>query len=455
MCAMPASPAAEPTPLAGSKNISVAVEGSKLFIYSDLSRDFGVSSSGKSLIIASSSGNKPIGATNAFLGLNLYCKSAEKRRLTEDATSELHEMTALGNYCEWRIEGHTLCMVIDFNNVGDKVATTGKSVLLASSGGNKAVGKTGIMCGLNCYVPLGKELRIEKLSTIAKPGVAVGDVVNLGDGFVVAVESGTQVTVHCECEKAKAGVAVAMPPFTLNGEITLALMVKWTDKKRKTEGKSEQMEEGFAAVSSKWKNLLLRRGAMEKGEDEGGGDGRRIDLDLRFDPTQCFGRSTSGKSMTVATSAGWCDVGNGISINFNAYKPAPQLDQAEIKDAVQKVLGRRSAEELSSLSFRVVKEEVGAVLGLKENDLGALQKEVKEAVAEHMRSLASSDPSMVVKAAVDEVLAGRSREEVATLSLKTVMEEVSSALGTAHGELGDVKEHVKAAVVLYLRRNVK
>ncbi|RNF11603.1 hypothetical protein TraAM80_00795 [Trypanosoma rangeli] len=450
---MSPSPSANSTLLAGSKNLSVAVEGSKLFIYSDLSQDFGVSSSGKSLIIASSSGNKPLGATNAFLGLNLYCKSAEKRMLTKDATSELHEMTAMGNYCEWRIEGQTLCIMIDFNNVGDKVATTGKSVLLASSGGNKAVGKTGIMCGLNCYVPLGKEFCIEKLSTVVERStVAVGDAVNVGDGFVVEVESRTQVTVHCESEKPKAGVVIAMPPFTLNGEVTLAMMVKWVDKKRRTQGgSSEHTEEGFVAVSSKWKNILLRRGVVKKGEDGGG----NIDLHLRFDPTQSFGRSTSGKSMTVATSAGWSDVGDGIFISFNAYRPAPQLAHAEIKDAVQKVLGQRSKEELSSLSFKTIKGEVEAVLGLKENDLGDLQKQVKEAVAEHMESLVSSDQFMLIKTAVDEVLGGRSREEVATLSLKTVVAEVSSALGTAHGELEDIKEHVKAAVIMYLRRNVK
>ncbi len=47
-----------------------------LTIQIDTKQDFGLSASGKSTIIASSSGNKPVELANgtAFLGLNLYRK---------------------------------------------------------------------------------------------------------------------------------------------------------------------------------------------------------------------------------------------------------------------------------------------------------------------------------------------------------------------------------------------
>jgi len=56
------------------KNAQVKVDGEKLTIEVDLSKDFGPSNSGKTIIIATSSGNKPIDGTDAVIGLNIYRK---------------------------------------------------------------------------------------------------------------------------------------------------------------------------------------------------------------------------------------------------------------------------------------------------------------------------------------------------------------------------------------------
>jgi hypothetical protein len=52
------------------KNIEYSVEGSKLTLTIDLSKDFGPSASGKTVIIASSEGNKEVG--DVRVGLNVY-----------------------------------------------------------------------------------------------------------------------------------------------------------------------------------------------------------------------------------------------------------------------------------------------------------------------------------------------------------------------------------------------
>ena len=58
------------------KNISVEVKDGKAIITIDLAKDFGPSSSGKSIIIASSEGNAEIpGAPGIRLGLNIYRKA--------------------------------------------------------------------------------------------------------------------------------------------------------------------------------------------------------------------------------------------------------------------------------------------------------------------------------------------------------------------------------------------
>ena len=57
------------------KNVEMAVDGSILTIKVDLSKEFGPSSSGKTIIIASTEGNASIpGREDAKVGLNVYKK---------------------------------------------------------------------------------------------------------------------------------------------------------------------------------------------------------------------------------------------------------------------------------------------------------------------------------------------------------------------------------------------
>jgi hypothetical protein len=54
------------------KNVELKVEGDKLVIVVDLKQEFGLSSSGKSMTIASTEGNVAIGQGDVKLGLNVY-----------------------------------------------------------------------------------------------------------------------------------------------------------------------------------------------------------------------------------------------------------------------------------------------------------------------------------------------------------------------------------------------
>ena len=58
------------------KNIEMSVEGQELIIKVDLSQSFGRSTSGKSIIIASTEGNQSIpGNEEIKIGLNIYKKA--------------------------------------------------------------------------------------------------------------------------------------------------------------------------------------------------------------------------------------------------------------------------------------------------------------------------------------------------------------------------------------------
>ena len=56
------------------KNVELTVDGTMLTIMVDLSKDFGPSSSGKTMIIASTEGNVSIPGREEKIGLNIYKK---------------------------------------------------------------------------------------------------------------------------------------------------------------------------------------------------------------------------------------------------------------------------------------------------------------------------------------------------------------------------------------------
>jgi len=57
------------------KNVAMSIEGNILTIKVDLTKDFGPSASGKTIIIASSEGNQSIPGKEALkIGLNVYKK---------------------------------------------------------------------------------------------------------------------------------------------------------------------------------------------------------------------------------------------------------------------------------------------------------------------------------------------------------------------------------------------
>jgi len=56
------------------KNVSLSIEGEILTIRVDLSRDCGPSSTGKTMLVATTEGNVPVPDREEKLGLNVYRK---------------------------------------------------------------------------------------------------------------------------------------------------------------------------------------------------------------------------------------------------------------------------------------------------------------------------------------------------------------------------------------------
>jgi hypothetical protein len=56
------------------KNVELSVKGNTLTVTVDLTKEFGPSSSGKTIIIASTEGNFPLPGRREVVGLNVYRK---------------------------------------------------------------------------------------------------------------------------------------------------------------------------------------------------------------------------------------------------------------------------------------------------------------------------------------------------------------------------------------------
>ena len=54
------------------QNVEWKIDGDKLILEIDLTKEFGLSKSGKTITIASTRGNQKIEGTNAIIGLNIY-----------------------------------------------------------------------------------------------------------------------------------------------------------------------------------------------------------------------------------------------------------------------------------------------------------------------------------------------------------------------------------------------
>ncbi len=125
----------------GMKNVEMKVEGDLLTVAIDLSKDFGPSKSGKTIIIASTEGNKSVPGKEHKIGLNVY-KSLE-------ATSQRGTRTSFKNV-ETEVDDSMLTMRIDLSKEFGP-SKSGKTVIVASTEGNQLIYGRPERVGLNVY----------------------------------------------------------------------------------------------------------------------------------------------------------------------------------------------------------------------------------------------------------------------------------------------------------------
>jgi hypothetical protein len=123
------------------KNVDIDLNGANLIIRSDLSKDFGPSKSGKTTIVASTEGNKSLPGREEKIGLNIY--------RSESARKAVGRKTEFKNVV-MKLDGDILTLEVDLSQtLGD--SKSGKTVIVATTGGNQLVYGRTEKIGLNIY----------------------------------------------------------------------------------------------------------------------------------------------------------------------------------------------------------------------------------------------------------------------------------------------------------------
>jgi hypothetical protein len=127
----------------GMKNVELEVEGDTLTVRADLSKDFGPSKSGRTIIVASTSGNKGLPGREEKIGLNIYRSAGAKP--IKGRKKEFKNVLM-------SVEGDQLTLTIDLSaELGP--SKSGQTILVASTGGNQLVFGREEKIGLNVYRP--------------------------------------------------------------------------------------------------------------------------------------------------------------------------------------------------------------------------------------------------------------------------------------------------------------
>ncbi|MBD3229122.1 MAG: hypothetical protein GF329_13115 [Candidatus Lokiarchaeota archaeon] len=123
-------------------NIKYQIDNKNLIIRFNHKKEFGRSSSGKTIIVANSHGTKKIPETDLYLNMIVY-KYPEPKKTKR---KKEYKMQNISVNVEERIVKLTIDMEKDFG-----LSSSGKTIIVASSRGNKPIGGTSVFCGINVY----------------------------------------------------------------------------------------------------------------------------------------------------------------------------------------------------------------------------------------------------------------------------------------------------------------
>jgi hypothetical protein len=126
---------------AGMKNVEMTVDGDILTLTVDVSQEFGPSKSGKTIIVASTEGNKSVPGRTEKVGLNIYKEEGKKPAIGRKSSFKNVEMA---------LNEAILTITVDLSKEFGP-SKSGKTVIIGSTEGNQRVFGSAEKIGLNVY----------------------------------------------------------------------------------------------------------------------------------------------------------------------------------------------------------------------------------------------------------------------------------------------------------------
>lgn len=301
-------------PLPGAKNIAASTTADGVDLIFDLTQNFGPSSGGKTDILASTVGNKPLGRTGATLGVNLYISSGVKATVPKAPVA----MTEVGFNMLVGVNDELQLVVRMLLNKGSKPSSSGKTVLLVSGQVPNVCG-TGARLGINCYTKDIKDFHLDKLETMAQTQMRL---------------EGNTAVLALGCSEAK-GTATTGGFSLMPGGAKIQATLQW-------DGVECQCSRDAVPVPEST-NLFYRWVNDGKG------------IEVSFDTSVEGKLSASDKSRVVASTKGKASLGaRGATLRCMAIVPIPASEvlataKAAIKRATEAFVAQLEPEHMATL----------------------------------------------------------------------------------------------------------
>jgi hypothetical protein len=349
--------------LPNTKNIKALLhpKSNRVSLFCDLAQSHGVSSSGKTITIASSGGNKPLGTSHANLGLNVFCKSLDSINLSSQSIGALANLTEVAPGLEWQVVDNQLHFLLDFDKSQPRTAKSEKSTLLLTSSGFKKVGTTGISVNLNCYTKAGVAFDPEGLKSFAEVPCL------LPENMTAEISKDSKsILVTVDLSDVEVDGLTSIPSVTIAEGLTINLNIKKTAKS----------STGTTSPTKKKAASFVPLGESPTVLVSGAGTDR---LQLKF-ILEDLGFSSTGKSVMRSTSKGFQQAGN-VRVNASVYSK-------DIRPALKEIIAKYLATKENPRDAQMkgeLRPAVQQAMGVSE-----LSAEIKDAITDIAKELLTS-----------------------------------------------------------------
>lgn len=369
--------------LPGTRNVRVGFFGSLFKIAFDASKDFGLSSSGRTRSIASTCGNRSLGTSGVALSLNAWYKENPNLERLADGLKDF-QFTNLTPMCQ----GNFAIFTADLTVIGKIGAGARVMRQIATTNGNQLIGETNVSLGLLLYQINGTTLDLSGLPTTTSLSLGPWP----GPNWKVTLEEDNLALIDVDYsgynegnlefrEKTHKGSTTGKKAKIVaeHGSFPLVLGDAGANLTFQISTKSDAIQ--VKEETRDWVPIYAEKkdGVVQKGIYLRCFEGKLLfRLDLKGD----FGASTSGLSSIVASTGGRVSIpGTNMLAMINLFRKIQGAQRSNESQAFEKK--KRTAREK-----KLAEQRQSKVKEVKKAKKEADSEKILSAIAQKIRQVA-------------------------------------------------------------------